>query len=416
MGEERTRGDFDHLVKDALNSLYDYAALALHPLGSLLDNTGTEGNCRSHRLHDLLIQAIETLRPPAGTLPEDAMAWRPYRVLRGRYIERASLKELQEDLALSPRQLRREHARSIEAVATMLGERLLNEAAAEVDERTLPEQATDQGLRTYDLRPEMLDLTEVIESVVHILQPRVEDEGASLRLLSPPESHPVYADRIILRQILFSLVNRALQVQTGTEILIQAEMGYDDVKLVLEFHTDEAQVPNESKMTSATARYWTERLGAEINEDQKQTNAGMIVRTTLSIPRGQQTTVLVVDDQQATIRMFRRYLSRFNIQVVGIRESESVVDAAHNLQPQCITLDLMMPSVDGWEILQALQSDPETQHIPIIVCSVWNEPQLAFSLGATAYLRKPVTQNDLLMVLEQLEILDIPDVVSPVDT
>jgi CheY-like chemotaxis protein len=75
---------------------------------------------------------------------------------------------------------------------------------------------------------------------------------------------------------------------------------------------------------------------------------------------------------------------------------------ARSLQPQAIALDAMMPDVDGWEILQALQADPATRHIPVLVCSVWEEPQLAFSLGAAGFLKKPITQRELLAALQRL--------------
>jgi CheY-like chemotaxis protein len=68
-----------------------------------------------------------------------------------------------------------------------------------------------------------------------------------------------------------------------------------------------------------------------------------------------------------------------------------------------------MPTMDGWEILQALQADPETRHIPVIVCSVWDEPELAFSLGAADFLKKPITQRDLLDALVRLKLLDTLD-------
>jgi CheY-like chemotaxis protein len=62
----------------------------------------------------------------------------------------------------------------------------------------------------------------------------------------------------------------------------------------------------------------------------------------------------------------------------------------------------MMPKVDGWEILQSLRLNEKTKHIPIIVCSAWGEPELAKSLGASHFLRKPIVQRELLDVLEAL--------------
>jgi CheY-like chemotaxis protein len=74
---------------------------------------------------------------------------------------------------------------------------------------------------------------------------------------------------------------------------------------------------------------------------------------------------------------------------------------AAELQPRLILLDLMLPHQDGWDILQAFQNSPATRPIPIIICSVLNEPELALALGASDYITKPVSQVTLLAVLRR---------------
>ena len=115
--------------------------------------------------------------------------------------------------------------------------------------------------------------------------------------------------------------------------------------------------------------------------------------------------ILVVDDQAPTLRMYQRYLSRYPFEVVGVSDPTQVLTLARQLRPQLITLDVMMPHVDGWELLQALQADVFTSQIPVVVCSAWEEPELARSLGAAYFLKKPITQRDLLAVLERLGLL-----------
>ena len=61
-----------------------------------------------------------------------------------------------------------------------------------------------------------------------------------------------------------------------------------------------------------------------------------------------------------------------------------------------------MPKLDGWEILQSLRLNEKTRHIPIVVCSAWGEPELAESLGADYFLRKPIIQKELLEILETI--------------
>jgi len=82
---------------------------------------------------------------------------------------------------------------------------------------------------------------------------------------------------------------------------------------------------------------------------------------------------------------------------------EGVVETAKRLKPYAITLDVIMPGKDGWQIIQELKSDPETRDIPIIVCSIMSEADKGLSMGVADYLVKPVTEQELLDALIRLE-------------
>ena len=114
-------------------------------------------------------------------------------------------------------------------------------------------------------------------------------------------------------------------------------------------------------------------------------------------------TVLVVDDNEDVLELFRSYLIPHRYRVVTARTAQDALDKACQFQPYAITLDLMMPERDGWDLLQILLNQPDTCHIPIIVCSVLKQKELALSLGATAFLEKPITEQALLSALEALE-------------
>jgi CheY-like chemotaxis protein len=121
-----------------------------------------------------------------------------------------------------------------------------------------------------------------------------------------------------------------------------------------------------------------------------------------ALPTNEPRTLLAIDDNEGLIRLLRRYLAEHNVQVVEATNGSDALRLAQELQPDAITLDVMMPSQDGWEVLQRLKSEPATQHIPVVICSVLDDPELAFSLGAAAYLKKPVSQADLMEALSSL--------------
>src|SRR5262249_17505864 len=121
------------------------------------------------------------------------------------------------------------------------------------------------------------------------------------------------------------------------------------------------------------------------------------------LPVRSRRTVLVVDDNVDVLELFERYLGLHDFQPVTVRTADEALAQARRLKPYAITLDLMMPDQDGWDLLQAFLNRPETQHIPIIVCSVLRQKELALSLGATAFLEKPISEQALLSVLNALD-------------
>jgi CheY-like chemotaxis protein len=236
----------------------------------------------------------------------------------------------------------------------------------------------------------------------------MQSEGAELRLALPERLPHILADRVVLRQILFSLLDHALDMRSDDAITIGAEAQPGQVALWMRFQMDEPLPPaaDEEGLSLEAARYWAQRLDATLQQTlDKEAGFAQLV---LALPRADQPVVLVVDDQEPAVRMFQRYLSHTSLRVVGVQEGARVLPLARQLRPQAITLDIMMPTIDGWEILQALQADPETRHIPVVICSVWDEPELASSLGAADFLKKPITQKDLLDALARLGLWDRP--------
>ncbi len=267
-------------------------------------------------------------------------------------------------------------------------------------------QQWSNNLAAFQPTLEPLDLVGVTHSVARTLQRRVQSEGTELHLILPEELPPILSDRIVLRQILFSLLDWALDVRSEGTIAIGAETQAGQVSLEVRFRVDDqsslaADMEDDSL---EAARYWAQRLDATLQQSLDR-QAGF-ARLILALPRADQPAILVVDDQEPAVRMFQRYLSHANLRVVGVQEGARVLPLARQLRPQAITLDIMMPTIDGWEILQALQADPDTRHIPVVICSVWDEPELASSLGAADFLKKPITQKDLLDALARLGLLD----------
>jgi len=112
--------------------------------------------------------------------------------------------------------------------------------------------------------------------------------------------------------------------------------------------------------------------------------------------------VLAIDDNPEAIDLIRKYLGD-EYRVVGLFSGEDAVEKARELKPLAITLDIMLPRKDGWQVLRELKNTPETQDIPVIILSIVDDQRLGFSLGAAEYVVKPVEKQVLLRKLKNLE-------------
>lgn len=112
--------------------------------------------------------------------------------------------------------------------------------------------------------------------------------------------------------------------------------------------------------------------------------------------------ILVVEDDDEAIYIFRKYLEGDAFQVLIAKDGETGVQKAEQFQPDVITLDIMMPRKDGWEVLQALKKNPATKNIPIAIVSMLDNRKLGFSLGASDYIVKPISQDMFLKRLHKL--------------
>ena len=111
--------------------------------------------------------------------------------------------------------------------------------------------------------------------------------------------------------------------------------------------------------------------------------------------------VLVVDDDPHTRHIIGAHLVREGYAPLYASSGAEALELARQHRPDAITLDIMMPQVDGWTVLVALKEDPELASIPVVIVSITDDRSLAFTLGAAAMLTKPLNRTDLLTTLER---------------
>jgi len=110
----------------------------------------------------------------------------------------------------------------------------------------------------------------------------------------------------------------------------------------------------------------------------------------------------VIDDQQDVHHLMGQNLCDAGYDVASAFSGDEGIQMAHELHPFAITLDIMMPHKDGWQVLHELKTDPHTRHIPVILLSIVDKKSLGYRLGAADYLVKPLDEDAMLASLERL--------------
>ena len=111
--------------------------------------------------------------------------------------------------------------------------------------------------------------------------------------------------------------------------------------------------------------------------------------------------VLVIDDDEAVRDLMQRSFGKDGYRVEVAADGRSGLEMARRLKPAVITLDVMMPSMDGWAVLNDLKADPATAGIPVVMLTMVDEKNMGFALGAADYFTKPIDWQRLSAVLKK---------------
>jgi CheY-like chemotaxis protein len=206
-----------------------------------------------------------------------------------------------------------------------------------------------------------------------------------------------------VRQALLNLLSGAARCVPGGRLEVSAQAGQDGLSVHLRASPEGRSLlfPNsEATENLSMARQLADLFGARLEVASVQGEQPVLtVSVVLSAAR--EVSVLVVDDNEDTLQLLKRYLSGSRYTFVGTTNPEDMMKLALAHTPRVIVLDVMVPGVDGWQLLSRLREHPATRHMPVLVCTILPLERLALSLGATAFIRKPVSREALLSALDQ---------------
>lgn len=286
---------------------------------------------------------------------------------------------------------------------------------------------------------EEFDVGAMIRDVVATIQPLIEKNGNTLAVAVASDCGRMRADLTKVRQTLFNLLSNAAKFTENGTIRLTASRSPDSQRLFFDVaDTGIGMTPAQLARLfqaftqaddSTTKKYGGTGLGLVISRKFCQLMGGDISvqsthgkGTTFRVdlpatvseleaapsvapakitPGKSRRVVLVIDDDHDAADILRHSLVKSGYDVIQAFSGKEGIDLARKMQPAAITLDVMMPGMDGWSVLAGLKADPALSHIPVIMVTMLQDRQLGFSLGASGFLTKPVDQAQLAAILSR---------------
>jgi PAS domain S-box-containing protein len=282
--------------------------------------------------------------------------------------------------------------------------------------------------------PENVSLQNPLTEVLSLIQPLTDKREIALNVTR--EELTVYADGMRLKQVLYNLLSNAVKFtpeRGSISVEAHAEGGQVHVSVsdtgVGIRKEDQAIIFDEFRQVGESAKGIKEGtgLGLAITRKLVEQQGGAITvasepgkgsRFTFTIPIGvapsspnntayldsgprEHPVVLIVDDEPTARELLMNYLGPQGYVVITAASGTEALARAKEFRPDAITLNMLSPGQTGWMTLYELKHNPETADIPIIVVSVVDQKGMAFTLGASEYLVKPVARETLLAKLAQ---------------
>jgi len=283
--------------------------------------------------------------------------------------------------------------------------------------------------------------------MITTLQPAAERNSNRLVLRMNGDVGSMYADVTKVRQILFNLLSNACKfTDHGTVTLdVERRRGIEDRLVFRVSDTGIGMTPQQQRnlfqyftqADSSTARKYggtglglaisqrfTHLMRGEIHvtsasgegsaftlelpakvalEAEESSDAPLVLEPALEAvaPGAAATTVLVIDDDPTVRDLMTRFLGKMGYLAVPAPSGPEGLRLARELRPSIITLDVVMPDMSGWEVLNELKADPELASIPVIMITIVDHEALGLARGASNYLMKPIDRDRLAVALDK---------------
>ena len=284
-----------------------------------------------------------------------------------------------------------------------------------------------------DLYLEEVDLAGLIEEVRSIVEPLMMANANRLEIVCPAAVGMFYTDRTKLKQSLLNLLSNAGKFTHDGRVKLEVRPALTEISFIVSdtgigmteeqqgrlfqaFSQADASTTRQYGGTGlglAISRHFCEMLGGSIAVESAPgrgstftitlSDRGRAAPAAAAIPQGAEhaALVMVVDDDPNARDLLASTVRREGYRVIKATDGEAALALAREWHPDVITLDVLMPRMDGWAVLTAIKSDPELAEIPVVIVTVLADRGIAVSLGAAEFLTKPVDRARLAATIRQ---------------
>ena len=288
-----------------------------------------------------------------------------------------------------------------------------------------------------ELHLESFPLAPLIEDVAKTIEPMAAKNGNRIVVDCSPDVGTIHADQIRFRQALLNLASNANKFTEKGTVTIAAQAQRTEItvavtdtgigmtpeqmsKLFQEFTQASSTTASKYGGTGlglAISRHFCRMMGGDITVESKPGEGSTF---TIRLPRivqieqeraepvhpfaaeAEEPLILVVDDDATVRELVVRHLERAGFAAVAARGGQEGLRLVRELRPAAVTLDIMMPDLDGWTVLAAIKGDPALASIPVVLMSIVDEKNRGYALGAADYLVKPVDRTKLVETLTSI--------------
>jgi CheY-like chemotaxis protein len=404
-----TNEQFLETLRGALKHLYDPYYLRRSPLIAILKLQDQPDAVPS--LQRILREAIEKLEPQVGAT-YSSQAQLVYDLLTYRYVQQFSQDEVANQLGMSVRHLRREQNTATYILATELwktyhlGERAF-EAPIQETEKNEPDESNEEDALAFyrsAASPETLQVQELVRAAIELARPLAERYAVGVQLQQADNLPQVVSLSSAMHQLLLNLLNIAIfrAAQAVVDISVGVSLGKVEVSIVcpvakLGAFPGTASEKSNQEMALRLAEICGCKLAFNVEPD--------TVRAVFSIPTAPQYHVFIIDDNPDNFRLMQHLANGTRYRLSVSHDPALALSRVEQDPPQLIVLDVMMPNIDGWEVLGRLRRHPASESIPVIICTILAHEEMALALGASGFIHKPITRENLLAELDRQALL-----------